>query len=113
MLRTLIIIAAAFSAIGVPAVTQAEAAGLETVQSRDMRDRYTPGEARVQREQGNLVPAIRVIGDVRRLYPNAEVLDAELEGGSQPRYIVKILTADGRRIDVVADARTGAILSER
>ena len=113
MLRTLIIIAAAFSAIGVPAVTQAEAAGLETAQSRDMRDRYTPGEARVQREQGNLVPAIRVIGDVRRLYPNAEVLDAELEGGSQPRYIVKILTADGRRIDVVADARTGAILSER
>lgn len=112
-MRTLIIIAAAFSAIGVPAVTHAEAAGLETAQNRDMRDRYTPGEARVQREQGNLVPAIRVIGDVRRLYPNAEVLDAELEGGNQPRYIVKILTADGRRIDVVADARTGAILSER
>ncbi|WP_417483346.1 PepSY domain-containing protein [Maricaulis sp.] len=113
MLRTLIIIAAAFTALGVPAVTHAEAAGLELNQGRDVRDRYTPGEARVQREQGNLVPAIRVIGDVRQRYPNADVLDVELEGGSAPRYIVKILTADGRRIDVVADARTGNILSER
>jgi len=113
MLRTLIIIAAAFTALGVPAVTQAEAAGLETVQGRDVRGRYTPGEARVQREQGNLVPAIRVISDVRQRYPNANVLDVELEGGNAPRYIVKILTADGRRIDVVADARTGNILSER
>lgn len=113
MLRTLIILVAVTSALGAVTGSYAEAAGLDTVQGRDVRDRYTPGEARVQREQGNLMPAIRVIGDVRRLYPDAEVLDAELVRGDQPRYIVKILTADGRRIDVVADARTGNILSER
>ena len=41
------------------------------------------------------------------------VLDAELERGPTPRYIIKILTRDGRRVDVVADARTGRILYER
>jgi|TARA_R110000868_G_scaffold322583_3_gene583539 uncharacterized membrane protein YkoI len=113
MLRTLIILAAVTSALGVPAVARAEAAGTEMAQRYDPRDRYTPGEARTEREQGHLVPAVRVIGEVRRRFPGAQVLDAELEGGAQPRYIVKILTQDGRRIDVVADARTGDILSER
>ena len=41
------------------------------------------------------------------------VLDVELEGGAAPRYVIKILTRDGRRVDVVADARTGRILYER
>lgn len=58
-------------------------------------------------------PALRVISAVRQRYPGAEVLDAELEGGAAPRYVIKILTGDGRRVDVVADARTGRILYER
>ena len=77
------------------------------------QDRFTADQARDQRARGEIVPALRVISAVRRRYPDANVLDAELERGADPRYVVKIITADGRRIDVVADARTGQILYER
>ncbi len=113
MLRHLIIIAGAFCAFAVPAAAQAKPDDFGMVQSRDPRDRYTPSEARDARRQGDVVPALRVISTVRQRYPGAEVLDAELEGGASPRYVIKILTRDGRRVDVVADARTGQILYER
>lgn len=77
------------------------------------QDRFTAEQARDQRQSGDIVPALRVISAVRREYPGADVLDAELERGPTPRYIIKILTRDGRRVDVVADARTGRILYER
>lgn len=86
----------------------------ELIQGRpDVRDRYTADEARDAVRSGDVLPALRVIRDVRQRYPGAEVLDAELERGSQPRYIIKILTRDGRRVDVIVDAQTGAILYER
>ena len=115
MLRHLIIIAGALCAFAVPAAAQAKPDDgmLASVQTRDPRDRYTPSEARDARRQGDVVPALRVISTVRQRYPGAEVLDAELEGGASPRYVIKILTRDGRRVDVVADARTGQILYER
>ena len=110
MLRKLVITIGVASSLFAPAAVTAEPFASKVFQSRD---RYTAGEARDARRQGDVVPAIRVISQVRQRYPRADVLDAELEGGSNPRYIVKILTEDGRRIDVVADARTGAILFER
>ncbi|WP_203294251.1 PepSY domain-containing protein [Maricaulis parjimensis] len=114
MLRHLIIIAGAFCAFAVPAAADAMMADSATaMQTRDPRDRYTPSEARDARRQGDVVPALRVISTVRQRYPGADVLDAELEGGASPRYVIKILTRDGRRVDVVADARTGQILYER
>lgn len=86
----------------------------DLIQGRpDVRDRYTADEARDAVRSGDVLPALQVIRDVRQRYPGAEVLDAELERGSQPRYIIKILTRDGRRVDVIVDARTGAILYER
>lgn len=113
MLRTLIITTAASLAFALSAAADAQQPvrdrqGLVTAQ-----DRFTADQARDQRERGEIVPALRVISAVRRQYPGAEVLDAELERGASPRYIIKILTADGRRVDVVADARTGQILYER
>jgi uncharacterized membrane protein YkoI len=114
MLKHLVIIAGALACFAVPAAAQAQASYMEaSLQNRDPRDRYTAGEARDQRQQGNVVPALRVISAVRQRYPGADVLDAELEGGASPRYVIKILTSDGRRVDVVADARTGQILYER
>lgn len=110
MLKTLVIAACALSVLGVPAHAQWVDA---TASVQDPRDRYTAGEARDMRRQGDVVPALRVISAVRQRYPGADVLDAELEGGANPRYVIKILTADGRRIDVIADARTGQILYER
>jgi len=50
---------------------------------------------------------------VRNRYPGAQVLDVELvRSGSpgSPYYIVKILTQDGRRIDVRVDAVTGRVM---
>jgi uncharacterized membrane protein YkoI len=114
MLRHLVIIAAAVCAFAIPAAAQSFGKpGDGAMQNRDPRDRYTAGEARDARRQGDVVPALRVISAVRQRYPGADVLDAELEGGAAPRYVIKILTRDGRRVDVVADARTGQILYER
>jgi len=116
MMRHLLIIAGAFASVLTPLAAapdaQASVASV-AVQGQDPRGRYTPNEARDARRQGDIVPALRVINAVRQRYPGADVLDAELEGGAAPRYVVKILTSDGRRVDVVADARTGRILYER
>ncbi|MBR9826729.1 MAG: hypothetical protein GYB36_13165 [Alphaproteobacteria bacterium] len=113
MLKKLIILTSLLSLTCTPAFAADPATVFAELQNSDMRDRYTAGQARDSRNSGDVVPAIRVISQVRQRYPNAQVLDAELEGGSDPRYVVKILTADGRRVDVVADARTGRILYER
>ena len=64
-------------------------------------------------QSGRVLPALQVIRTVRQRYSDAEVIDAELEQGARPRYIIKILTEDGRRVDVVVDAQTGSILYER
>lgn len=79
----------------------------------EMRGRYTADEARNAVQSGQVLPALQVIRTVRQRYPQAEVVDAELEQGPRPRYIIKILTEQGRRVDVVVDAQTGNILYER
>ena len=91
----------------------AESADAQFQRQPDPRSRATQDQARDGVQSGNLVPMARVIGQVRRSYPGSTVQDAELELGSQPRYVVKLLTRDGRRVDVVVDARTGRILFER
>jgi len=114
MLRRLIILCGALSVIAAPALADGPAvSSVQPAGYASMQDRYTAPQARDARRQGNVVPALRVISEVRRRYPGADVLDAELEGGASPRYVIKILTQDGRRVDVVADARTGQILFER
>lgn len=110
MKNTLIVVVSAFAMLTAPVA--ADANGL--AQSRpDVRDRYTADEARDAMRSGDVLPALRVIRQVRQQYPGADILDAELEGGQPPQYIIKILTRDGRRVDVIVDARTGAILYER
>lgn len=113
MLRKLIISTGAVLALILPAAGQAQSVGFEPLEVATVQDRFTAEQARDQRQSGDIVPALRVISAVRREYPGADVLDAELERGPTPRYIIKILTRDGRRVDVVADARTGRILYER
>ena len=64
-------------------------------------------EARGGVQAGRLVPLSRVIAEINRRTPG-RVLDAGLEGN---RYRVRWATNDGRRIDYIVDAETGAILS--
>ncbi|KPP80693.1 MAG: hypothetical protein HLUCCA04_11040 [Oceanicaulis sp. HLUCCA04] len=79
-------------------------------QAFDPRSRYSADEARNQSQSGNVVPARVAIDNVRNRYPGAQVLDVELVRSGSPYYIVKILTQDGRRIDVRVDAVTGRVM---
>lgn len=67
-------------------------------------------EARRGVQQGN-VPLAQVIETIRRATPGRQ-LDAGLEAGfdGRPVYRVRWAAMDGRRIDYLVDARTGAIL---
>ena len=58
-----------------------------------------------------LIPLGRVIEQIRARTPGRQ-LDAGLENqGGRPIYRVRWMTKDGRRIDYLIDAVTGAILS--
>ena len=68
-------------------------------------------EARQGVKQGRYVPLERVIGEIQRRTPGYQ-LDAGLEQASgRPVYRVRWATANGRRIDYIVDAVSGAILS--
>lgn len=101
------VISAAFAALMLGAT------GASTAQAQDIQNRYTAPQARDARDAGDVLPALRVISIVRNRYPGADVLDARLQRGSTPQYIVTILTREGRRVDVIVDARSGRILGER
>jgi uncharacterized membrane protein YkoI len=110
MMKTLITSAALIAGLMLGATADA----MQYTQSQgDMRNRYTADEARNEVQSGRVLPALQVIRTVRQRYAQADVIDAELEQGARPRYIIKILTEDGRRVDVVVDAQTGNILYER
>ncbi|MDR3507104.1 MAG: PepSY domain-containing protein [Caulobacteraceae bacterium] len=67
--------------------------------------------ARAGVKQGRYVPLLKVIAEIRRRTPGRQ-LDAGLEqSGGRAVYRVRWATTDGRRIDYIVDAETGAILS--
>jgi uncharacterized membrane protein YkoI len=68
-------------------------------------------EARAGVRQGRYVPLARVIEEIRRR-TGGHQLDAGLEqANGRAVYRVRWATADGRRIDYIVDASTGAIIS--
>ncbi len=68
-------------------------------------------DARAAVKQGRFVPLGRVIAEIRRRTPGRQ-LDAGLEqSGARAVYRVRWATNDGRRIDYIVDAQSGAILS--
>lgn len=63
--------------------------------------------------QGQLAPLGRVIGAIRQHTPGRQ-LDAGLEyQGARLVYRVRWMTENGRRVDYIVDAATGAIVSGR
>ena len=69
--------------------------------------------ARAAVKQGRYIPLARVIADIRQRTSGRE-LDAGIEqSGSRAVYRVRWATNDGRRIDYIVDAQTGAILSAK
>ena len=61
--------------------------------------------------QGRYVPLRQVLPGIRRRQPGRQ-LDVGIEQGQggRPVYRVRWAAANGRRIDYMVDARTGAIL---
>ncbi len=72
--------------------------------------RQQQGEAREAVQSGRAIPLGRVMEQIRRRTPGRP-LDAGMEqSGNRPVYRVRWAAEDGRRIDYIVDAETGAIL---
>lgn len=72
--------------------------------------RQQQGEAREAVQSGRAIPLGRVMEQIRRRTPGRP-LDAGMEQlGSRAVYRVRWAAEDGRRIDYIVDAETGAIL---
>jgi hypothetical protein len=62
---------------------------------------------------GQLAPLGRVIGSIRQVTPGRQ-LDAQIEYlGPRMVYRVQWVTSQGRRVDYIVDAASGAILNSR
>lgn len=77
----------------------------------DVRGNFSAEEARNARDTGEVnLTGAQAIQIAQGQYPGAEYLDLSLRGDGQPQYVVRLRTADGRRVEVVIDARSGAVL---
>ncbi|WP_306017210.1 PepSY domain-containing protein [Oceanicaulis sp. MMSF_3324] len=57
----------------------------------------------------SIVPVSVAVAAVRRAYPGSEVLSHRLVNGENPYYMIRILTPEGRRLDVRVDAISGRV----
>lgn len=74
--------------------------------------REQQGEARQAVRSGQQLPLSEVVGRINAQIPG-RLLDTGIEDeGGRPVYRVRWAARDGRRLDVIADARTGDILRQ-
>jgi hypothetical protein len=93
---------------GLPGAPPRPGAGSLGADWREQQD-----EARQGVRQGQMAPLGRVIDNLQRRAPGRE-LDAGIEmWGQRPVYRVRWVTAEGRRVDFIVDAASGAVLSGR
>ncbi len=107
MRGVLLPLAAALSLVG--------AAGVAHAQAHDsLGADWGPqqNEARQRVRAGQNVPLERVVAAVRSRTPG-RLLDAGLEqDGGRQVYRVRWAAADGRRLDIIADAATGQVIRQ-
>jgi hypothetical protein len=89
-----------------PPVYRPQAGGSLGAEWRQQQDDVRRGV-----RQGRYVPLNRVIPSLQRRFPGRQ-LDAGLEQGwdGRPVYRVRWAATNGRRIDFIVDAQTGAVL---
>jgi uncharacterized membrane protein YkoI len=116
MLVKAFILACALVSASVPSLAAAQAwGGFPFAQGRrgdSLGAGWRPqqDEARDRVRGGDILPLARVLGEIRRRTPGRQ-LDVGLEdAGGRPVYRVRWAAEDGRRIDYLVDARTGAVL---
>lgn len=108
MKRPAILLASAIMAIALPAFADARPGDGPDSLGQDWRAQQEDARQGVRR--GQYVPLSRVIEEIRRRTPGRQ-LDAGLEDqGGRAVYRVRWATNDGRRIDYIVDAVSGAIL---
>lgn len=104
-MRRIAIILAVLSAATVPASALAQSPNSLGAGWRQQQD-----EAREAVRRGRHLPLGRVLEQLRRRTPGRQ-LDVGLEQqGARMVYRVRWAAADGRRIDYIVDAETGAVL---
>ena len=89
--------------------------GGSAVAGSPFKHSLTADEARDARKSGHVLGASEVMRIVQRRYPRLRAADAHLisHGRSGARYKVKMLSTDGRVVEVTVDAKTGRILGTR
>ena len=111
MKRTLLLLASLAAAALLPTVGDAQGRGRGGNDSLGAGWSPQQDTARDEVRRGRLIPLGQVIEMIGRRVPG-RALDAGLEQmGDRPVYRVRWLTQDGRRIDLIVDAVTGAILA--
>ena len=113
-MRRIAIIIALLSAAPVPATAASFMGGFPlTVMSPNSLGagwRQQQDEAREALRRGRQIPLARVMEQLRRRTPG-RLLDAGQEDRSgRPVYRVRWAASDGRRIDYIVDAESGAII---
>jgi uncharacterized membrane protein YkoI len=116
MKRSAILSVLAAAALTLPGLAHAEGHGRAGWSGRPGGDslgadwRPQQDEARAGVRQGRMLPLESILPRMARRAPG-RMLDAGIENrGSQVVYRVRWQAADGRRIDYIVDAATGAIL---
>ena len=77
--------------------------------------RLTADQARHACKSGNVMCAKRALRVVKKRYPHMRHSNTYLKKGAGGRqeYVVKMMSAHGRMVEVRVDARTGRILGTR
>lgn len=102
MIRTLLISLCLFAAGGLYSQAAAQ------------QSSFSADEARDARQAGEIIPASQMIRLMERRYPQAQSIGiVDLYRERAPFYLIRVITPDGRRLDVYADARTGREISPR
>lgn len=58
----------------------------------------------------SVIPLSQAVSAVRRAHPGSQVLSHRLVSSNSPYYVIRIVTRDGRRLDVRVDARNGRVI---
>jgi uncharacterized membrane protein YkoI len=111
--RLALILALASATLAPPALALAQASPPPDNDSLGADYSLQQDAARAAVKQGRYLPLSRIIAEIHRQNPGRE-LDAGLEqAGARAVYRVRWAGRDGRRIDYIVDAQTGAILSAK
>jgi uncharacterized membrane protein YkoI len=112
-MKRILLLLASLAAVALPTVGDAQGRGRYRGENDSLGAGWSPQQdtARDEVRRGRLIPLGQVLEMIGRRVPG-RALDAGLEQmGDRPVYRVRWLTQDGRRIDLIVDATSGAILA--